>query len=1014
MSELLEIFKVYYDASNPKAQEEATKEIESRALNAELIKEVLEMIVDRSIDIKYRRHSAVTMNNIIKNNLDFFVENANDIFNSFINCLIDETDKIVVTNVSHALCQIFDKYGEKWEAVTEFISKACSSEKKEQYIVGTIFLIDFIPSIRSECLESMHEMIIVLIQRFLNSNSDYELGFRLFAAVQMKSYEPEAQTSLEYAKIFQAMIQIFHQNLIKQQNDCSILAQCIAFSVERDVPFDSPTNFYQYLLEVASDDDIPTEVRHLPIFPIESLIEYHGGELKELIPQSIPIFLTISASQFQNSDYVGEDDSRTIINLFEGLSNSMNGEEFFQCLLSIISKDGDPAGTFASLCAIYGSSESLLEQFEQNMEIIVDYLNNCLQIESVSIIEISLIIFSDLVHRYSDSITPYISNIMQQAFEFAQSDNVEISKDAILLIAFAFENIDLDTSNVLSNLNALKEFYENSPLKSEIMGAIASAIYCCGEDFKPYANLFTSIVMSGLHSEEASLVISSVEALGYLIAYAGDQIGELYADGIELITENCRNEDLNMQEACLTALYNIINKEGGFNFDGKSIDAYIPLVLLIANAAIDIPTDEEKMYSDQKGVKPPTIIECGFLLFKALFKYHSEDCKQSPLIKALPKKFEDFMKFPDEHVNIKAIKASVYFMVNFQPEETELLAVYDQIINDDDEDDDDDHMDKCRAAFKAYSRLLELNYKPAINDEVLGKFIESVVKALNRSLTCQSLKCESEEERYDFDGYFMEPIYTILSEAFKISVAPFQTEEFLGMINNLLTKVDEVESIEILGTLGDFIMAGGNVNSELVQFAFNKLTEINYQKSSDSVYFIRALIKKQPELIAELVSDLVQFFIAQLKSEVSSKQFYWSTMTNIIAAVFELSRSSVLSNTVKMEEIVPLIMNKLPVQGDNEEAEFIYGSFIEYLQSNQNFVSNNIDKIFKVIILTLSLKTSSFDDYHLEEQTVKNLIALMSCLIENQPQLEQEIKSILEDDEVKLNILNKRMESFSS
>ena len=39
---------------------------------------------------------------------------------------------------------IFDKYGEKWEAVTEFISKACSSEKKEQYIVGTIFLIDFL------------------------------------------------------------------------------------------------------------------------------------------------------------------------------------------------------------------------------------------------------------------------------------------------------------------------------------------------------------------------------------------------------------------------------------------------------------------------------------------------------------------------------------------------------------------------------------------------------------------------------------------------------------------------------------------------------------------------------------------------------------------------------------------------------------------------------------------------------------------------------------------------------
>lgn len=1002
--ELIQVFNNFLDQSNPNLQSESFKILEEILNKPETIQQFINILANREIPQNIRQTVSVFMSEVIRRHCNIYIENTSIFLNDLLNAMINEEDVYISSNIAFALFPIYQGYGENLQEMVNFIDQMCTSENLNAVRTGSIFLIEFLPTTNNVYLQSKHQIIIPLLKQLLSSYSpDIQYGFELFAAVQAKN-DTNPQADAEYAQIFQQMLLFYQQSLQEKNNLVGPLSQHIAISVERETLFDSTVNLYNTFIQIASNGNIHPENRIMPLFIITSLVKSHGEQVKSLIPNSIPLFLAIAASQFIDADYESQDYSPIIINLFEELANVSNEDDFYEYLMNVISQDANPATSFASLCAINGVDDILLNQFEQNVEKIVGYLISKLSLQCLPVAELSLIILNNLVVYISSAISPLANKILEIAFQLAVSPEYLISKKAIMLISSILQEVEsLETSFILANISSLKGFYYQSPsLKPEIMDAIASAIHTCGEDIQPYVQNISDVIIDGLSSDEMLIVIPSVEALGKIMAFAPEQTQELYQTKMEFLLQNSVNEetDLYLKHACIDALYNIVRANKDFNSGGQSIEAFLPFVLTIALAAIGIKAKDEELYSDTEMSIAERIILAGFFLLKSLLKYHAQSIKIN-IARSLPEVFKTFVNFPpNKDISIKAIQASVYYLLEFKPGETDLLARYISILRE------SRSKARCKAVFKAYNKLILKGYEPAIN--VISDFMQCVLSALLRELPCQLKNFVDDETRFNFNPDFMEPVYTLLCDSFKINLSIIEPEKFLSLINSLLSKVNEIESFEILGTCGDYIIAGGMVNNEIIQFGLNKIVTIDYSKPPDSIYFIRSLIKMHPEVISGAVPNLLNFLISHLQSEESEKQYYSATMSNVISTLFDISKSESLGNLIQMNQVIPLILNKMPVL-DDDEAQFIYSSLIDYFQKAQDQINNNLENLVRVLIQTLSLKKSVFNDLNLQDETIAGLIHLTKIILQSQPELQQHIPGILNNDEVKINRLNKRM-----
>ncbi|OHS94093.1 hypothetical protein TRFO_11353 [Tritrichomonas foetus] len=997
MSNLIEL---YASLNGNTDVNEITNNIITKYSDPMAINEITAILASREIPEYIRKSAAVGLKLLIKMQKDIYINDPNSAFSNLLQVLMTETDEYIGQNISNALVPIFDGYGEEWGGVTQVINQLVTSENLQSAVVGTHLLINFLPTTRIEYVAQMQQIIIPLIPKLLSVNTNTALlGFQLFSAVQLRDF-PANELNLPYTQIFDQMLNIFHQSLISEDPNSGPFADCIAKSLKKSIPFDSPVNSFQKILSIASDTNIPIEERHLPMFPIKSLVKTYGKELKQLLPSAISLFLNISASQFVGTGYEDEDNSRTVINLFQKFAEVFDGDMFYNMIMGMVSRDGNPAASFASMCAIYGSDE-LTEQYENNIQDIMNYIFAVITIPNPSVIEICMKTLCELAYLLPDAISPYANNILKIAFQLLGSaPQSSVLIESIHLIATIFQEVDLNPTLVVGQLSALKGAFIQAPydqLKGEIMSAIASGIYACRDDISNYAHEFVDIVGSGLDSKEPSLYISSVEALGNLMCFAKQQILDLFNQGIQLLLEKSNDPDMNLRHVCILSLVNLVNEQSSVPEDVKG---FIPLVLTIAISAIGINTlSEEDIYSDSQNTSPLDIILVGFKLLKAVLKNYPSECEL--FARAFPKIFSDFVPYVDSNIAKQATSASVYYIMNIQPDDNSILDFYYRAIAE------QKKLKRCKNCFKAYSKLLAAQCPLAIAR--LGQFLECAIAAVSRNLPCQKSKCVDEDERFSFDPEFMEIIYTIICDSFKVSIEIIPAAQFIQIFSSLLSKVGKAESLEILGTLGDYVSAGGSVSPEIIQYALGKLQEIDYKNGPDAVYFIRVIIKMQPNLVSPLIPNLLPFFLGQLTSEVSSNQYYWATMTNVIAALFDLAKSPTLGSSVNMTQVIPLILSKWPIQGDYDEAEFVYSSLLQYFQANTNEIGTNLELLFTVLIRTLSLKNKTFAKFNLTDDTTSNLVNFTKTLMNGKPDILNAIPQILENDQIKVEKIKQRL-----
>jgi hypothetical protein len=161
-----------------------------------------------------------------------------------------------------------------------------------------------------------------------------------------------------------------------------------------------------------------------------------------------------------------------------------------------------------------------------------------------------------------------------------------------------------------------------------------------------------------------------------------------------------------------------------------------------------------------------------------------------------------------------------------------------------------------------------------------------------------------------------------------------------------------------------------------------------------------------PGLIAEYVPKLIDFFREQLMAEVLPARYYWNSITNIISAVLQIAISVDFQGAFEFGGFIRLILARLPVCGDLEEAEFIYMTLIGLFDATSELFEPHTTDFFRVLTETIASK----DVWTAAAEAHPHLVRVFIALADTIPNAEDEASMILGGDPLKFGKLQSRIQ----
>ncbi|KAH0788729.1 hypothetical protein GPJ56_007411 [Histomonas meleagridis] len=945
--------------------------------------------------------AAIGLKNVVCNHLSIFLSNqpGEQILTEIAQILSEETDVQIAKNIIHALIPIFEQLGESWTGIAELISKMLSTNDIQKTIISINLLSNFIINAQSNYVVSILENLLQLINQSLDSNNlDLVIGgFELFSSIQQTNI-PHSRFSAAFAPIYQKMLHLYLMMLIQQNQYSAQASNFLASSINSEVPFDSPLNLFNCFLQILQNPQIPNHLRILPLFPIKRIIKYYGPQVRQLFPTSIPIIIQVSALQFTDSGYEGESDSHFIYHIFKKIAIASKSEDIIKSLIQLANSTTDPSLSYATLSAFHGCINVSVEQIQLLLKDIIEMLYHKIQLNNISVIELSLVIIKSLAESQYETFSEYAEQILRDITPFYRV-NPELTKIVLELITTILSNVDLESSFIASMLpNILSLFQEIPILKSDILYVISDIVVACPEVLlitqeqgQTFAEVILPIVWNNGKfdtNEEEDLILqcSRVEALGNLIVYAPEICQCIMEEAISMILSLTSVDDLSIRDASLRIITKLIkNRKDTLQPEFYNFSA------LIVVTSFGIKIDgEEDIYSNT--ISAGNIIIDSFDLLHQVVKYSKNSCVN--LIPAFLQGFKDFVNldsFPE--IEISAIKCAAKFFSIFNEIETQFIDNLENHISNNKKED------VVEASFNAYRKLLESNNVLAINK--WNNFLQLAFHALLRQLPFQTSSCIDEENRYNYIPSIMESVHSLICYMMKVNFNNFPSNDFIQVVSSLIPKVQPIEVNALLGVMGDFVSFGGRVDINYVILCVQKLENFDFNSPSDPIYFFRTLINNQPDLVKDYINKFIEFCVTKLQDQNQSGTYYWSSITNICAALLDILKNSDFAN--EMDQICfGLILKKLPVKGDYDEGMFIYNTILSIWNRANNILAKFTPDLFVGIIQTLALKTKNFVKYKFNNETVENMVKFVALVLTQFPDWKQQIFVILNNDQFKI------------
>ena len=1025
-SETLPLVELYTRVLDPsigyKQQQEVTAHILTLYEDPNTVQQLFQILLSPQIPVHIRRSAAIGLRKFMNNWASQMFENQaaiEQITGFILQELRTETDHLIISNFCYALEAFWERFNVEWKELMDLVSEFITSNDPNKIFTALEVLLNIIYYMSPSGVAGMSGSLFGIIGTALQA-PDAEIatqGAALWAAI-VRQVEPPYDPALP--GFLEKIIEVFVGLLVNEHANACKLAQRLAEGLGTDVPLAGPEAIFEVLLRVAANPEIPDGYKHLPLVPMKKMIKKQGKHLRRFLPDTMRLLLAVSEAQYNDTHYSEESDARSIIRLVYYICEASDKAEFVPAAMNSLCKDQNPGASFASLCALQGILDSAPELIEESLESVMEYVKSKLNF-NIGVTEAAVGLIHFLATQLPTSMADYAEEWVNICLNYATMfDHEELAKMSLDVINDIFTECDnLDSSMVMGFLEKIYSLFESAPLplKSHVVRALGGAMLACREDISNFPDSVFQLVVQASKCtgpDEMELKVDACEALGFLIRYASEKFsGDLLAECVTLLMEGAVDEDRSLACSCLRSL-NMFMKSR----DSEQLpQGFIPYCVNAAIVACKVKIDSENELWDTEEenqfYSTGDVVTTGLKMMNIIAKRFPKEFYETILggKTDVPNLFGSWCKacisplvhFYDPDISCSAIRtgASVYGIVIESKNEWDFYPSLVSIVEQTEE------ISVVTQCLRAYDKLMEQH--PAESAPFFPAFFKIALAGLNRKLQCQLAFCEDEATRFNYDTELCTAIQDMLSTGVTTFKQEFPIQEFMATFQAIVPKLSNIEANALLGVFAMYADIGGPIPPELVPFALAKLQESNFSMVPDGIFFVRVLIRDQPQLVQEHIGSLIEFFMGRLQASVSKERYYWETVTNVISALIDTSISPQFQGAAPLPSIIGPIFARLPVRGDLKEAGFIYDAIMIWAAQQAEVVTPHMPELFRIITEVLAMPNSYFRDCELSGDRIQNMVKLFGVMSQQIPNSQEVVSQILHGDPIKLAKLQRRI-----
>jgi hypothetical protein len=304
------------------------------------------------------------------------------------------------------------------------------------------------------------------------------------------------------------------------------------------------------------------------------------------------------------------------------------------------------------------------------------------------------------------------------------------------------------------------------------------------------------------------------------------------------------------------------------------------------------------------------------------------------------------------------------------------------------------------AAFRAVCRFVDAERElPA---ELVARAVEYGGMGLRGELVCQDVEVDDEASRFNLQTNMYRFFAAVATKFFD----QFPLELFIDHGKRVKGTFERSQYMGVLRQLyqDHFGAIPGLAKKFVIKMFVKQIAICDGSVIPEPILAIRAVLMREPQLVAKETPAILQFVAEILGRDYLGEPHYWATVMAAISLVCTVGQVEGLE--IDWGQWMPLVLAKLPVKGDEMEAENVYATLVALAG---RIPHGCLPELVRVYVQTCALKEKVLESFHLQEATWSGIVTQLGQILAGHPELCEVIEQSLGDESSRGRFLERTM-----
>lgn len=735
-----------------------------------------------------------------------------------------------------------------------------------------------------------------------------------------------------------------------------------------------PNSQLQFLLTLASDENLDPQLMFFVFDPIASIVSTHFDEISKgpLFLDLLTILYQSTAKCFVDDCLEEQSDCEFIMGILLIIIEQTDNIELYNIIKEIIADDSINT-QFASLLVLQQFIDESPSVAAGNLINFVTFIvNHSSESNHICVREESLVCIHHIINTVNGGLKDYVTPLLDSCIQALSSQEESIVNFGLTAITELLSTLPISSQYISNVMEILCNIATSGYLLESVINALSALTFSASDDIIPYINTLYDMFKEYAMVSEGShpiLKSASIKGLVHLILAAPNNLKDITSQIIQIMCDLSNKPDSSVSYCTLQAFTILAHAAIPELNNFISVPMNQVKLILLEDLPEEIGKTELEAYSSLFDLKTD-----GVKLLQYLIKNYSRsiDLDVNDIFETL----SVLLQYEVTDLQVQAIKTLTQLCITYSLDPNEgLLELIEQFESED--------SFVVGSLFKSFTKIINSNLE--YGQGIISRVLAYANKGIIRELACQI------EREFDID--LMMNLFGFMS-----STALVYPNLWTGRpMDMFLKSLNKDPYVKALGTqvISSLIVSMGGAIPSLYMKSMIKAVNESMDKCDGTIqpvplHSARLIFEKDPNLFNNIISRILELIDAIMEDVTQDQPAYSETMAASISFLFSLCR---IAGGDYIQRCLPILLSQELIN-DPSEAQNIYESLLILISEYEGVIEPYFPQIYRALSLLFSMKSRDFQRLNLSDDLVIRMIQLFIDIQSKLPNPEEILSSV--------------------